>query len=479
MKRRADAAAPMMLLLVCAWSWLQGVHGGRLILGNTPPSVVATRLGGTVFDMEIADVDSDGDPDAVLIGQDGVLVVARNHVDGQLLEEEVVVQEEGGGVSGGFSPGTGSAVSVADFDGDGDLDIVSCLTQTGNGLGAIYLYDNIDDNLNFERRVVVPSGRGFEAGEVFLDIRPFIQCYDLEAGDMDGDGDVDLVATLTDDDNSNGYLVFLENNGNGNFTATSLASNLQGQARAELGDFDNDGNIDILVVAEARKVIWVYYNNGGGDFMATVVDGAAEESFNVAVGDIERDGFLDFVAVGEMGVVAYQNKGGAQGFSEPFRFQRDTRYAPPASLNYRMVQIFDADGDGRNDVLFASTNLLDVSAVFQVEPSMFGEVQQIADSAAPYSFLMGDVTGDSIPDLIYTHSGDDKTYLLVGSEVEPTPEPLPPPPAVAPVSAAAPISTPSTVPVENSGVPLQTNYAAISAIAAFLALTTNTLLCPH
>jgi len=121
----------------------------------------------------------------------------------------------------------------ADYDSDGFLDLYVCKYYTGD-LGQNYLYHNNGDGTFNEvtSSLGVSDSEGFSFNSVFFD--------------MDMDGDMDL---FTSNDRSSENRIY-ENNETQTFQDVSaimdmnVAMNSMG---AELGDFDNDHDLDLYV----------------------------------------------------------------------------------------------------------------------------------------------------------------------------------------------------------------------------------------
>jgi enediyne biosynthesis protein E4 len=118
--------------------------------------------------------------------------------------------------------------------------------------------------------------------------------------DFDNDGNLDLVVTSTDYDLAQALLY--HNNGNGTFTrmsnktvAVPVPSNIgSGAQGAVWADYDNDGFVDLFV---ARYGIdWLYHNDGNGSFTSITNNlvGTATQFNNFAAwADYNNDGRPD------------------------------------------------------------------------------------------------------------------------------------------------------------------------------------------
>lgn len=133
----------------------------------------------------------------------------------------------------------------------------------------------------------------------------------LCAGDFDGDGDVDLVIP----DRPGHPIRFFRNDGGMQFADTSAASGLglTGNARAcQAADVDNDGDLDVLI-GNSGQLPQLWINDG----LAHFTDEAAARGlthttsqWSAGFGDYDNDGWLDLY-------VGNRFRGGVVGLLEP------------------------------------------------------------------------------------------------------------------------------------------------------------------
>ena len=141
------------------------------------------------------------------------------------------------------------SVAAADFNADGKLDLVTAnfgantvTVLLGNGSGGFS----------------AAHGSPFAVGSMPSSVA---------VGDLNGDGNPDLVIANF---GANTITVLL-GNGSGGFTAASgqtlfaVGANPQSEA---IGDFNGDGNLDIVTANSGDNTVTVLLGNGSGGFMA-------------------------------------------------------------------------------------------------------------------------------------------------------------------------------------------------------------------
>ncbi|MCP5047901.1 MAG: CRTAC1 family protein, partial [bacterium] len=196
----------------------------------------------------------------------------------------------------------GKGIAVEDFDGDGDLDIVT----GGNS-----------DPLKFFARV---DGPGFEDRSHAAGFEGIGQVHIITAADFDNDGWMDLFIGRPFP-----FFLLLRNRGNGSFEdVTAKAGLLAGKLEGEVGftwasawgDIDNDGDLDLFIARWGMKIPFLggpiakpyrqshLFVNQAGHFTERTKEFGLDKYVNdrtligVAFGDSDNDGFLDLVISG-------------------------------------------------------------------------------------------------------------------------------------------------------------------------------------
>jgi FlgD Ig-like domain/FG-GAP-like repeat len=347
------------------------------------------------------DVDGDGDLDAFVSGisNAGILsAVYRN--DGPDPGGSGFVFSD---MQAGISPVLYSSASWGDFDGDGDLDLA---LQGSESVGFPYrpvsrLYRN-------------DGGSFSEVTDANL---PALHSGSTAWGDYDNDGDQDLLLTGIDADEHRLTRIG-KNLGGGVFETMETAIDGIGFGEAKWGDYDADGDLDVLLsgATDAGFATRVFRNDGSSGFVVAA-DFEPLGFSSVDWGDFDGDGDLDLVISGGQitpfileGITRlYRNEGGS--------FQRETADVIGILSGSSRWGDFDNDGDldlvtmGAESALERRTARIyrnDGSGSFVNTGFLVGAIFSSAD--------WGDFDGDGDLDLLssgVTSSGISITNLYV------------------------------------------------------------------
>jgi len=239
------------------------------------------------------DSDHDGDLD-IYESCDGVNHLYRNNADGTFTD--ITDKSETGG-----EPLKSLSSSFGDFDEDGDLDLIVV-----NENGPVALYSNQRQNLF--RDITSKAGLSEIKG-----------ASSLAVADYNNDGFLDLFISATD-----GSPVLYKNLMNGTFepdTRSDEAFKLLNTIKihhSEFFDYDNDGFFDLLVAGEpvedGKPAIVIFRNDGKGIFsyVPGLIPETVTSALQVALFDYNDDGDIDIlVAAGSKGVMLLRNDGGS------------------------------------------------------------------------------------------------------------------------------------------------------------------------
>lgn len=246
-----------------------------------------------------ADINSDGKMDVIIVGHEWTsgsegarsVIIGLGNGDGTFTSQD---QTKSNGIPG-FSRSV--IVDVADFDNDGDVDFVA----GGNANGSLAGHDRTT-------RLFLNDGTGqFSQAAGFPGTTFDQKVSSVKALDYNNDGLMDVVVLCWGaNDEVESYLV--KNMGNGNLEIVPEFSSNSGfwDALAQPGDFDNDGDIDIIAMGwmERTNDTDVLFQNNNGTFTQnnfigiagvgnSTPPGGGEKTGYIA--DINGDGKLDFL----------------------------------------------------------------------------------------------------------------------------------------------------------------------------------------
>jgi hypothetical protein len=169
--------------------------------------------------------------------------------------------------------GNASVYNIADFNNDGHLDLLSVANDNFS-----ILYNN--------------GNATFQAAQV---ISPYESFWGVAVLDYNRDGFMDIYHTTY----GNSPNILLHNNGNGTFTNTTSQAGLEypdGAHGLDVGDFNNDGWVDIYLGSYSSLNCKLFQNNGNGTFTdVAVITGTTghHDTRTVSFIDYNNDGWLD------------------------------------------------------------------------------------------------------------------------------------------------------------------------------------------
>src|SRR6266704_3113392 len=392
--------------------------------GTFQPAVTYDSGGQNAVSIAVADVNSDGKPDAVVTDNCVTSTCDAGAVGVLLGNGDGTFQAAVNYTSGGLSP---SSVVVGDVNGDGKPDLLVGNIYMGNG--------------NYSRGSVgllLGNGDGTFLGPVSFDSGGEY-AYGVAAGDINGDGKLDLfVANFCADSTcaSGGVAVFL-GKGDGSFqpVVTYGSGGLDSYSVA-VGDVNEDGKPDLLVANYysadgnyySNGTVGVLLGNGDGTFQAAVSYGSGGSGpVSLAVGDVNGDGKPDLLVANQCS--NRNNSNSCTGLltvllgSGDGKFQAAVSYASGGASPSSIV-LADINGDEKPDVLISNQCArLDGDCAGNIsvllgkgDGSFPAAINYGSGGQTPYSVAVADVNGDGKPDVVVANqcASSDCTNGTVG-----------------------------------------------------------------
>jgi hypothetical protein len=229
-----------------------GLFGSQAVYatGNQPSAIL------------VADLNADGNLDVAVANRaDNTVSILFGNGDGTFAAHL--------DYAAGENP---DALAAADFNGDGKLDLAVANDVTPGGTVTILLNHGDGSYL---------PGVAYATGD----------SVGVVAADFNGDGKPDFAAVNYLDQTLSVYL----GNGNGTFAVvayqgTRLSPNLMGLVAA---DVNGDGTLELLMGGNADMGITVLDNNSAAIFTSILQSGVVAQTTALAVGDFNNDGSID------------------------------------------------------------------------------------------------------------------------------------------------------------------------------------------
>jgi len=359
--------------------------GAGVFLGNgdgTFQAEVTYASGGYPLALAIQDINGDGTPDLLVTGwsSNSITVLLGNG-------------------NGTFSPKTSlppspsssvqlssMAAVVGDFNGDGIPDLAlaeGSFDYTNTGLVSVLL------------------GKGKGAFQTSVNSNSNGALFAIAAADFNADGLLDVALS-----NGNGAAVMLGNGAGGFGAPLQIVDTLATPARGlAVGDFNNDGHQDVVVVGNGfvqTEPIYVVLGNGDGTFQpAKQFWTSTSIPVAVAAADFNGDGKLDLVVTVNPNGIAVMLGNGDGTFQSPLIYPTDDL---PGGLT-----VADLNGDGIPDIIAIGGQ---VDVFLGKGDGTFSDSVNYSGGNFPEQVVAGDVNADGKLDLIVSAEGSATTGAL-------------------------------------------------------------------
>jgi hypothetical protein len=323
-------------------------------------------------DLAWGDYDNDGDPD-LAVGSEGATVVYRNDA-GSLVAVAtnpavLPAYYEDSGYTGAYDL---RSVTWADFDNDGDADLLlPSVFDFGSDEYATRLLRNDGE-----------AGGAWSFTETSAGIDATVHAQSAWA-DEEGDGDLDLFLTNIDPHTETGFVKRFQNTG-GSFTGQDLLGIRIEYGLADWGDYDADGDLDILVAGNIQEDEDTFvtalrtYRNDGGAYTPITLPLPRRDWLDLHAAtwaDYDSDGDIDLLATG-----SHVGDREIEGKSEIYRNTGGTFTPLGVELPAPVESIgrggaftwLDLDNDGDLDYLVAGAyNVPDGNGLVEAQINLF------------------------------------------------------------------------------------------------------------
>jgi flagellin-like hook-associated protein FlgL len=277
-----------------------------------------------------------------------------------------------------------AGVATADFNGDGNLDLVSTDRDAG--------------------QISVLLGNGDGTFQARTSIAVGTSPLNVITGDFNNDGNEDIISFNRDSNNAS----LLRGNGDGTFQAAANIATGNAGERLIAADFNGDGRLDFASADFGSNSMGVYIGNGDGTFQARVSYVTGLGPNGIFAGDINNDSIIDLVVSDYSGDTVSFFLGNGDG-----TFAARTSMATGA--NPATVEIVDFNNDGTGDLLVGDNGSSSVSVYIGNGNGTFGARLSMTVGSFPFTAHAVDINEDGNMDIVTPDSGSTSISVILGN----------------------------------------------------------------
>ncbi len=340
----------------------------------SPVDVLRERVSSYPFDLEVCDLDGDGLKDLLIMSHGGNELDVYKNMGNRKFECVQKVKEVG------FHP---NGVRAYDQNGDGRADVV-LVSCEGKHTYQVYSVGS-DGKLSFVSEH--PVG---------------ITVYSMEIADLDGNGNIDAVMGTGPGGIAHEVVVVY-----GATTSepkiTVLKTSHWRTLYPKIGDVNNDGKPDIVVMNADTSRLSIFINKGDRNFEQKLISTPKGVAREVELADLNRDGTLDYLLPYEVGKIALIIYNDGTGMEK----SRETIAAPSFGLRYGNVYM-DAEktliGFGEEKRVFFTMK--------KVGDTSWSPLKEVKAGGKPWRFRFEDLDKDGKLDVVFLNSVDDEFQVI-------------------------------------------------------------------
>ncbi|HEY9892853.1 MAG TPA: DUF4347 domain-containing protein, partial [Candidatus Sericytochromatia bacterium] len=227
----------------------------------------------------------------------------------------------------------------------------------------------------------------------------------VAVGDFNKDGNSDLVTP----NSGTSKVSLLLGNGDGTFGAATYFNVGSGPQTVAVADFNGDGNSDLATANRNSNNVSILLGNGNGTFGAATNLSVGSTPYFVVVGDFNLDGKSDLAtanfASNSVLSILLQNANGTFGAATNFTVGNNPNY----------IALGDFNGDNNPDLATSNSSSSNVSILLGNGTGNFSAASNFGVGSVPYAIASGDFNADGKVDLATANNGSGDVSVLFGS----------------------------------------------------------------
>ncbi|CAF1308453.1 unnamed protein product [Adineta steineri] len=285
-------------------------------------------------------------------------------------------------------------VAAGDINNDNEMDVI--VANSGTNTIGIFLSTG---NGDFKKQQTYSTGSGS-------------QPYSIVINDFNNDNYSD-VAVANYGTNSIG-IYFTNGNGNDTFTHYQIFS--LGSSRPlslTAGDFNEDNNMDLAVVTYGTNSVNILLGFGNGSFQnqITYFTGYDSVPSSLQIGDFNKDNHLDIVVANS----GTNNIGIFFGYGNG-TFMNQTTYTTTSNSNPSSIVVADFNNDNQLDIAVTNTGIGSLGIFFGQNNGTFAvqTLYYMGFNVYPRYITADDFNKDNACDIAIIDSENDRIYVFLG-----------------------------------------------------------------